>query len=68
MGAKPKAKPQTFEKYFVIEPEVLFCKSDNFKEGKSLPDDFKYSSDTNKEWFSKEEMKRILENLEIESS
>jgi UDP-N-acetylglucosamine 4,6-dehydratase (inverting) len=53
-----------FDKYFVIEPEFPFWQKDNFKEGKPLPEGFKYSSDTNKEWLTKEQLKEILKNLE----
>ena len=54
-----------FDGYFVIEPEFPFWNKDNFKEGKLLPDDFKYSSDNNKEWLNEEQMKTILKNLNI---
>jgi len=53
-----------FDRYFVIEPEFHFWQKDNFKEGKPLPEEFKYSSDTNKEWLTKEELREILKNLE----
>ena len=53
-----------FDRYFVIEPEFPFWQKDNFKEGKPLPEEFKYSSDTNKEWLTKEELREILKNLE----
>ena len=53
-----------FDRYFVIEPEFHFWQKDNFKEGKPLPEEFKYSSDTNKKWLTKEELREILKNLE----
>jgi len=53
-----------FDRYFVIEPEFPFWQKDNFKEGKPLPEEFKYSSDTNKKWLTKEELREILKNLE----
>ena len=52
-----------FDNYFVIEPEHAFWNKDNFKEGKSLPSGFKYSSDGNNQWLTKEEMKIMLEEL-----
>ena len=55
-----------FDKYFVIEPEFPFWKKDNLEKGKFLPEGFKYSSDTNKKWLTKERMRKILNNLEIE--
>lgn len=56
-----------FDKYFVIEPEFPFWKKDNFKNGNLLPKGFKYTSDTNKEWITKEQMKKILKDLELEN-
>ena len=55
-----------FDRYFVIEPEFPFWQKDNFKEGKSLPEGFKYSSDTNKEWLTKEKLRYFLKNIKIE--
>ena len=53
--------------YFIIEPEFPFWNEDNFQEGKLLPDGFKYRSDINDKWITKEEMKEILKNLEREN-
>jgi UDP-N-acetylglucosamine 4,6-dehydratase (inverting) len=55
-----------FDKYFVIEPQFPFWKKDNLKGGKPLPEGFRYSSDTNREWITKEEMRKILKKLKIE--
>jgi len=52
-----------FDNYFVIEPEHAFWNKDNFKEGKSLPSGFKYSSDGNNQWLTKKELKIMLEEL-----
>ena len=56
-----------FNRYFVIEPEFPFWEKDNFKNGNLLPKGFKYISDTNKEWITKEQMKKILKDLELEN-
>jgi UDP-N-acetylglucosamine 4,6-dehydratase len=55
-----------FNEYFIVEPEFPFCEKGNFREGKSLVEGFKYSSDKNKTWFTKEKMRKILKNLDIE--
>ncbi len=55
-----------FDNYFVIEPEFPFWKRKNLKGGKSLPEGFRYSSDTNREWITKEQMRKILKKLKIE--
>jgi UDP-N-acetylglucosamine 4,6-dehydratase (inverting) len=52
-----------FNKYFVIEPEFQFWQKNNFKKGKSLPEGFKYSSDTNKKWLTKNELRESLKRL-----
>jgi len=65
---KEEAKhTKEFDKYFIIEPEYRFWNPDNFKEGKPLPDGFEYTSDKNDKWITKEQIKEILKNLEIES-
>ena len=55
-----------FDKYFVIEPEFPFWHKDNFQDGKPLPVGFKYTSDTNTEWLTKEKMAELLKNIELE--
>jgi len=64
---KEEAKhTKEFDKYFIIEPEYRFWNPDNFKEGKPLPDGFEYTSDKNDKWITKEQIKEILKNLEIQ--
>lgn len=47
--------------YFVIEPELHFWKENNQTiNGKRIPEDFYYSSDTNKSWLTIEELKKIV--------
>lgn len=52
-----------FDTYFVIEPEFPFWNKENGKEGKELPQNFSYASNTNKEWITKEQMQEILNVL-----
>lgn len=57
-----------FDNFFVIIPEFSFWKKgrswfwkkENQKKGKPLPDNFKYTGDNNKEWLTKEQMRKIL--------
>jgi UDP-N-acetylglucosamine 4,6-dehydratase len=46
--------------YFVIEPEHPFRKKNHFKEGTPLPEGFKYTSDTNDQWLTREELKKMV--------
>ncbi len=63
MVAEEARHAKEFDNYFVIEPEFNFWNKDNGKEGKSLPPDFSYASNTNKEWITKEQMQEILNIL-----
>jgi len=52
-----------FKDYFVIEPEHLFWQKDNLEGGTALPDGFRYASDNNNWWLTKEELKKIMKDL-----
>ena len=49
-----------FDKYFVVEPDFPFWEKDHFKEGKPVPGGFRYSSNTNKERFTKKQIEEVL--------
>ena len=59
-------RSKEFDKYFIIKPEFPFWKESYSTKGKPVPDDFRYSSNTNKEWLTEKEMKKILKTLKIE--
>jgi len=67
LSSEETTHSKEFEKYFVVEPEFSFWQKENYQIGKPLGQDFKYSSDTNKEWFREEQMREILKNLKIEN-
>jgi len=48
---------------YIIEPEFSFWTEVNFKQGKPLDDDFEYSSHTNKEQLTSEQLEEILSNI-----
>ncbi len=52
-----------FEEFFIIEPELLSGYDKILKEGKFLPEGFRYSSETNNWWLTKEELKNIIEGI-----
>lgn len=52
-----------FDNYFAIEPEQPFWKKDNLEGGKPLPHGFRYTSDNNSQWLTKDELGRIVEEL-----
>lgn len=52
-----------FNSYFVIEPEHPFWNKDNFKEGKSLLEGFRYTSGDNDWWLTKDDLKKMLKDL-----
>jgi len=55
-----------FDTFFVIEPEHPFWGKDNFGDGRPLSVGFKYASNTNTEWLSKEKMAELLRDIEDE--
>jgi len=57
-----------FDTYFVIEPEYPFWSKDNYSDGKPLPEVFRYTSDTNDQWLTPEELKKMLKELGNEVS
>ena len=52
-----------FDNYFIVEPEHHFWGKGNYKEGKSLPSNFIYSSGNNDHWLTKAELNKMLEEL-----
>ncbi len=61
---KEEAKhAKEFDNYFIIEPEHSFWSKDNFEDGSHLSEGFEYTSDKNDKWLTKEQMRKILENL-----
>ena len=52
-----------FDNFFIIKPEHSWWKYGNWKEGKTLPEGFRYTSDTNKEWLTGSQLKEVVENL-----
>lgn len=51
-----------YNSFFVIMPEHSWS-TNNLKKGKALPEGFQYSSDENKKWLTKKELKRIIDEL-----
>ena len=52
-----------FDDYFVIEPEHPFWDAVNYKEGKALSAGFRYTSDNNDKWLTREQLRKIAEKL-----
>lgn len=52
-----------FDSYFVVEPEHPFWSKDNLKGGKSLSEEFRYSSGDNDCWLTKDDLKKMLKDL-----
>jgi UDP-N-acetylglucosamine 4,6-dehydratase (inverting) len=50
-----------FDNYFVIEPEHPFWEKNNFMEGESLPEGFRYTSDGNERWLTEDEIGKIVD-------
>ncbi len=52
-----------FDDYFVIEPEYSFWQEDTIEGGNTLPEGFRYTSDNNSQWLTKEEIKKMVKGL-----
>jgi UDP-N-acetylglucosamine 4,6-dehydratase len=52
-----------FDEYFAIEPAQSFWSGGIPASGKPLPEDFRYTSDDNSWWLTKEELKRLLDEI-----
>lgn len=50
-----------FPAHYVVEPEFAFWRKTNYQDGKSLPEGFRYSSEINTEWLSKEDLRKIVD-------
>lgn len=50
-----------FDNYFVIVPEHPFWEKDNFRNGNSLPEGFRYTSDGNDKWLTEAELGKIAD-------
>jgi UDP-N-acetylglucosamine 4,6-dehydratase len=48
-----------FSDYFVIEPEFPFWNKEKHMDGNLLPEGYRYSSDINDKWLTREELKRM---------
>ncbi len=51
------------EDMFVIQPAHHWWKVEKWADAKSLPDGFRYASDTNNQWLSKEDLQRMIEDI-----
>lgn len=52
-----------YDNFFIIKPEHPWWPSNNWKDGKSLPEGFSYTSNNNKDWLKEEELRKIVEDL-----
>lgn len=52
-----------FDNYYVITPEFPWCPQEYADQGRSLPEGFKYTSDTNTEWLTVEELRMLVKEF-----
>ncbi|HDP70439.1 MAG TPA: UDP-N-acetylglucosamine 4,6-dehydratase (inverting) [Actinobacteria bacterium] len=50
-----------FDDFYVMQPNFYWWKSNNWKDGKKLPEGFKYASDTNDKRLTVEELQTMIE-------
>jgi UDP-N-acetylglucosamine 4,6-dehydratase/5-epimerase len=51
-----------FDSHYVVEPEFAFWRSTHYQNGRSLPEGFRYSSEINTQWLTKEDLKHIVDS------
>jgi UDP-N-acetylglucosamine 4,6-dehydratase len=51
------------EDMFVVQPAHPWWSVDHWKEGRTLPDGFRYSSDHNSQWLTAEKLRFLIEDL-----
>jgi UDP-N-acetylglucosamine 4,6-dehydratase len=53
------------ERFYVIQPDFGFQQTDhNWSRGKPVPEGFVYSSNTNTQWLSKEDLRKLLGEMD----
>lgn len=52
-----------YDSYFVIQPEFPWWTEELCADGRALPDNFKYTSDSNTEWLSINELRELTEEV-----
>jgi UDP-N-acetylglucosamine 4,6-dehydratase len=52
---------------YVIQPTHTWWKNNNWHDGRPLPDGFRYTSDSNTQWLSGEELQALVADLEIKA-
>jgi UDP-N-acetylglucosamine 4,6-dehydratase/5-epimerase len=56
-------KTLEYDSYYVIQPEFPWWRKDYSNGGKQLADNFKYTSDTNTEWLTVDELRGLVEEV-----
>lgn len=51
------------EDMFVVQPAHPWWSNDSWKEGRPLPDGFRYGSDNNSQWLKIDDLRSLVENL-----
>ncbi|MGE5552295.1 MAG: UDP-N-acetylglucosamine 4,6-dehydratase (inverting) [Betaproteobacteria bacterium] len=52
-----------FDDFFIIKPEFPWWGDDCWKDGRPVPEGFRYSSDTNEQWLTPEELREMVEHV-----
>jgi UDP-N-acetylglucosamine 4,6-dehydratase len=55
-------RAKEFEGHFIVEPELAFWDSSQIEGGHRPDEGFRYSSDTNREWLTRDVLKALLEH------
>ncbi len=64
LTAEEALHAKEFDIYFIIESEFPFWSKENLKDGKVLPEGFRYASDSNTDWLTEEQIREIADVTE----
>lgn len=51
-----------YDRHYIVEPEFAFWRSTHYQDGKPLPEGFRYSSEINTEWLTKNDLRNIVDS------
>jgi len=63
ISADDSRNTKELEDCYVIEPAFHWWSKDNYPKGKNVADGFVYSSETNSQWLTKNDLKRIADSI-----
>ena len=61
-------KTVEIEGMYVVQPAHPWWDGESLVNGRGVPDDFRYASDTNSDWLTNEQLQALIASIELEST